>query len=63
MRFFWIEIFKSILTNKPIMIKNIPMYEFKDRSKIFSKSFNQIIAHETLLLNMLITKNLYKSEC
>jgi len=25
---------KIIQTNKPIMIKNIPMYEFKDRSKI-----------------------------
>jgi len=33
LRSFWIDNLKSILTNKPIMIKNIPMYEFKDRSK------------------------------
>ena len=33
---FWIENFKSTLTTRPVMIKSIPMYEFKDSAKILN---------------------------
>ena len=48
---FCIENFKSTLTIRPIMIKRIPMYEFKDSSKIFNQVSKEILAHESSKLN------------
>ena len=40
------------------MIKNIPMYEFKDRSKILNLISYKILTHKSHLLNKPIKKNL-----
>ncbi len=40
------------------MIKSIPMYELKDRSKILNLFFNLILTHKSYLLNVQVTMNL-----
>ena len=49
------EILKSTLINIPTMIKNIPMNEFKDRSKILDLFSDLILAHNSILLNTMAT--------